>query len=162
MPEYERFELVSILPAFMLGPPLRTESFASAGQMKRLMEGEMRSISADHICIVDVRDCAEAHFLAIENYRADNMRFILCHSSPSFQEIYRPVANKYRRLGWPITEEMAEPDPLERINLFDNRASLELLGVRYTPIEKTTVDMADKMVELRMVYSEEAELAATV
>ena len=106
----------------------------------------MRSISADHICLVDVRDCAEAHFLAIENYRAANKRFILCHSSPSFQEIYRPVANKYRPLCWPITEEMAEPDPLENINLFDNRASLELLGVRYTPIEKTTVDMADEMV----------------
>ena len=93
----------------------------------------MESISSEHICLVDVRDCAQAHLLAIKNPAAANRRFILCHSSPSFQEFYGPVADKYRPLGWPITENMAAPDPNEYISLFDNSASREL-GVVYTPV----------------------------
>ena len=97
------------------------------------MEGGTESISSEHICLVDVRDTAQAHLLAIKNPAAANRRFIVCHSSPSFQEMYCPVADKYRPLGWPITENLAAPNPDEYISLFDNSAAREL-GVVFTPI----------------------------
>ena len=115
----------------------------------------MESISSEHICLVDVRDTAIAHLLAIKNPIAANRRFILCHSSPSFQEMYCPVADKYRPLGWPITENMAPANPDEYISLFDNSAAREL-GVVFTEPAVTTVEMADKMVELGMVSKEPA------
>ena len=93
---------------------------------------------------------AQAHLLAIKNPIAAGRRFILCVASPSFQEYAGPVAEKYRPLGWPITENLAAANPDEYISLFDNSASREL-GVVYTDFSKTMLDMADKMVELGTV-----------
>ena len=150
MPDDQKFELVTICPGFIMGPPLRKEDFTSGGWLKRLMTGATTSISAEHCCVVDVRDVAYAHMLGIKNAVAANRRFILCHSSPSFQEYAAPVAAKYRPLGWPITETLAESNPDEYISLFDNAASREI-GVVYTDFSKTMLDMADKMVELGSV-----------
>ena len=83
------------------------------------------------MCGVDVRDTAPAHLLGIKNPAAANRRFILCHSSPSFQEFAAPVIAKYKPLGWPITENMGEAKPDEYVSLFNNAASREL-GVEYT------------------------------
>lgn len=150
LPEADKFELVTICPGFIMGPPLRKEDFTSGGWLKRLMEGTMTTISAEHCCAVDVRDVATAHLLGITNPAAANRRFVLCHSSPSFQEYAAPVTAKYRPLGWPITENLAESNPDEYISLFDNSASREL-GVVYTDWNKTMVDMADAMVALGSV-----------
>ena len=88
--------------------------------------------------------------MAIKNPAAANRRFCLVQGSPSFQEYAAPVAEKYRALGWPITTNLADPDPNEYVSLFDNSASKEL-GVVYTDWNKTMLDMADKMVELGTV-----------
>jgi len=150
LPEDQRFEVATINPSFVMGPPLRTEPATSTGWMKRLMEGTMTTISAEHMCAVDVRDTARAHVLAVKNAVAANRRFILCHSSPSFHDFAGPVIEKYRPLGWPITENMGEPDPEEYVSLFNHAASREL-GVEYTEFSQTMVDMADAMVDLGMV-----------
>ena len=84
MSDSEKFEIVTICPGFVMGPPLRKENFTSGGWLKRLMEGTTEKISAEHCCAVDVRDVASAHVLAVKNPAAANRRFILCHSSPSF------------------------------------------------------------------------------
>ena len=46
LPEDQRFEVATINPSFVMGPPLRTEPATSTGWMKRLMEGTMTTISA--------------------------------------------------------------------------------------------------------------------
>ena len=61
LPEAERFDIVTILPGFVNGPPLRKESFASGEFVKNLMNGNMKEISSDGIGAVDVRDVALAH-----------------------------------------------------------------------------------------------------
>jgi len=48
------------------------------------MEGKMPTIGAGHMPVVDVRDVAQAHLLAIKKPEAANRRFILSHSSPSW------------------------------------------------------------------------------
>ena len=55
---------------------------------------------------------------------------------------------KYKQLGWPVTEEKSPDDP--NFIAFDNSAS-KRLGVVYTDLGKSVVEMADKMVELGMV-----------
>ena len=118
----------------------------------------MNPISSVHKTVVDVRDAARAHLLAIKNPIAANRRFILCQGSPTFQEFAAPVAAKYRPLGWPITENLADPIPNEYIIRIDNSASLEL-GIVYTEFSKTMVDMADQMVALGTVSKEPAAAA---
>ena len=154
LPENERFELTAVLPTFVMGPPLRKEQFTSGDWCKSLMEGKMDPIASLRKCVCDVRDVARAHLLAIKNPIAANRRFIICHSSPSFQEFAAPIAAKYRPLGWPISENMAPVNPADPIVLFNNAASLEL-GVEYTDFTKTMVDMADTMVALGTVTKPE-------
>ena len=156
LPEGEKFEIATICPGFVMGPPLRKESFTSGGWLKMLMEGKMATISSEHMCVVDVRDVARAHLLAIKNEAAANKRYLLVHSSPSFQTFAAPIAAKYRGQGWPISEDLAEEKADEYVSLFNNAASKEL-GVVYTDFTKTMVDMADKMIELGTVVKPVAE-----
>ena len=106
----EHFEIVTICPGNLMGPPLRNFSFTSGEWLKRLMDGTITSVKgAEHSSFVDVRDVAEAHLLAVKNKSAANKRFVISHSSPSLTEYFKPVADKYRPLGWPITENFSEP-----------------------------------------------------
>ena len=84
MSESEKFEIVTICPGFVMGPPLRKENFTSGGWLKRLMEGTTTSISSDSCGAVDVRDVARAHVLGIKNPAAANRRFILVQATPTF------------------------------------------------------------------------------
>ena len=84
LPEDERFELVTICPGFITGPPMRQEASAALGWLKRLMTGEMTSVSGDGVGFVDVRDVAMAHLKGIQVAGAANRRFILVNESPSF------------------------------------------------------------------------------
>ena len=65
LPADQKFELVAILPAFVLGPPLRKDTFSSGEWLKSLMEGKMDPILDLKICVADVRDVARAHLLGI-------------------------------------------------------------------------------------------------
>ena len=113
LPVEQKFELVTICPGFVVGPPLRKDNFTSAFWVKRLLEGQMMEISATHFPAVDVRDVAEAHLLALKNDDAANRRYILVHSTPCWQDYVTPIAVKYRRIGWPITKNFLPQDSRE-------------------------------------------------
>ena len=61
LPEAERFELVTVLPSFILGPALRTEPGVSIDFCKKLLNGETTEVNYNCFPVVDVRDLAEAH-----------------------------------------------------------------------------------------------------
>ena len=61
LPEGEKFELVTILPSFTIGPNLRAVWFASGDWLRRLITGEMQSIDCDGMASCDVREVAFAH-----------------------------------------------------------------------------------------------------
>ena len=86
-----------------MGPPLRTEDFASGFFVKNLMTGAMEKIGDDGIACVDVRDVALAHLKAIQVPAAANKRFLLVESSPEFKDYAQPIIDKYVPLGWPVT-----------------------------------------------------------
>lgn len=115
--------------------------------MKGMMTGKM-PLTANKRTICDVRDVAQAHYLAIKNPAAANRRFIICTKSASSQEFAAPIAAKYGPLGWPLTGVVEHSD--EPFPTMDNSASIEL-GVTYHKFEDTMVDMADKMVEFGLV-----------
>ena len=79
------------MPGFIVGPPLRKESFASGSFVVSLMTGKMQSVSSDSCGVVDVRDVALAHLKAIKVEEAVNKRFLLVHSSPGFREYAAPL-----------------------------------------------------------------------
>ena len=60
LPEAERFELVTIMPSFILGPALKTESSVSIDFCRKILNGEMTEVSYKAFPMVDVRDLAQA------------------------------------------------------------------------------------------------------
>lgn len=155
LPEGERFELATICPGFIMGPSLRKEDFASGGYCKRILTGEMNPISSDSIGTVDVRDCALMHKKAIEVTAAAGRRFISVASSPKHHDIARPIVEKYGALGWPVSTNYAPDDPSNYVSLFDVTPSTEILGVQYTELSSTMVEMADSLVQKGMITKPE-------
>jgi nucleoside-diphosphate-sugar epimerase len=69
LPEAERFELITILPGFILGPALRTESSVSIDFCRDVLTGKgSYSSQIPYRCfpVVDVRDVAQAHLNALK------------------------------------------------------------------------------------------------
>ncbi len=75
-------ELVTILPVAVMGPALGGEVSGANAIVKRLLDGAMPGIPNVFLPIVDVRDVASAHVLAMETPAAAGQRFVIS-SSPA-------------------------------------------------------------------------------
>jgi len=64
LPEAERFEIVTMNPALIFGPAHQTEDFAS-GQVMRNAMTLGQANDRVRMGMVDVRDVAKAHLLAV-------------------------------------------------------------------------------------------------
>ena len=102
LPEAERFELVLVLPGFILGPALRMESSVSIDFCKKMLSGEMKEIAYRNFPIIDVRDCAMSHLKAITEAGAAGKRLICVNDSVWFKDLVMPVAERFGPEGWPV------------------------------------------------------------
>ena len=92
MPANKRFEIVTINPGFVMGPPLSKQSGTSISYMASLMTGKPTMLPNNmHFPFVDVRDAAKAHLLGIKKPEAANRRFILSADTPTFWDMFLPV-----------------------------------------------------------------------
>lgn len=153
LPEAERFELVTILPSFILGPPLRSESSTSIDFCKNVVSGAMKEIPLRGMPIVDVRDCAMSHLLAVKVAAAAGQRFISSNESSWFRDLVKPIRERFGSEGWPVTA--TEAAPAEGFDgympMLDNSKSRDTLGVQYRPVSETMVEMAAKIIEMGLV-----------
>ena len=76
LPEGEKFEIVTVLPSFILGPTANQEGFVSGGFLKGALLGKTNPIPRSPLGIVDVRDVALAHVRGITVPEAAGQRFI--------------------------------------------------------------------------------------
>ena len=80
-----------ILQSLILGPQLAGQSHlnTSSAFLLKFFDGSWPSeVPNMHRCLVDVRDCAEAHVNAIENWdAAAGRRFVLISTSSHFIDI---------------------------------------------------------------------------
>ena len=151
LPADEKFELTTVLPAFVMGPPIMHATGTSVGFVQGILSGGMAEISSQHVPSCDVREVAKAHVLATKNKKAAGKRFMVVHEKTyNFQEYAAPLIAKYKPLGYPITDQMAAIDPEKYVPQFDNTA-IKGLGIKMRPFDETMVDMAEKMIELGMV-----------
>lgn len=69
-------EFATILPSAVFGPVLSKEGLGSVGVIKRLIDGSMPAMPRVGMCVVDVRDVADAHLRALSTPAAAGERFI--------------------------------------------------------------------------------------
>lgn len=70
-------ELTTVLPVAVMGPVLGKEITGANHLIQLMLSGRMRALPDIHVPIVDVRDVAKAHVLAMTNPRAAGERFLL-------------------------------------------------------------------------------------
>eukprot|EP00753_Platysulcus_tardus_P008242 PLAT15842.1.p1 GENE.PLAT15842.1~~PLAT15842.1.p1 ORF type:complete len:350 (+),score=165.18 PLAT15842.1:32-1081(+) len=160
-------QLAVINPSFVMGPPLGPRlDGTSVGLIQRIMSGKMPWSPRMGFGIVDVRDVALAHVLAMEKEDASGRH--ICSAESRFMlelcDAMRPEYAHYplpksdmskgftRFLSWvtsDVSTAMVEGYGLKPS--FDNSRIREQLGIEFRPLKETMVDMAAAMIEHGLV-----------
>eukprot|EP00537_Pseudo-nitzschia_pungens_P013502 CAMPEP_0172390480 /NCGR_PEP_ID=MMETSP1061-20121228/7120_1 /TAXON_ID=37318 /ORGANISM="Pseudo-nitzschia pungens, Strain cf. pungens" /LENGTH=406 /DNA_ID=CAMNT_0013120871 /DNA_START=255 /DNA_END=1475 /DNA_ORIENTATION=+ len=144
--EHPELEVVSICPTLLLGPGIGRPNVVSEEFLKGILEDWKPSIKCASNYYSDVRDVATAHFRAIEAPGAANQRILVHSDAVSKEEIRYILEVLYGGKGFtPGVSLLDDSGAVGIVN--DNSRSKILLGMEYTPIEKTLQDMADGMIE---------------
>ena len=91
------YTLTVINPVGVLGPSLSDDVGISNSMVLRMLNGSMPALAKIHIGIVDVRDVAKAHILAMKNTESDGERFIVSEKEMWMSDIANVLnANGYK------------------------------------------------------------------
>ena len=160
-----RWDLAVINPSFVLGPSINPYSnFESKKFMLQMGNGDLKNGVPDIVLgAVDVRDVAEAHIKAGFDKKAKE-RYILSNESVSMLEIATFLKNKYgdkypiptknapKFLVWLIAPFIGVKRNFIKNNVgyrvdFDNKKSKNILGIKYTPIDKAITDFFQQFID---------------
>lgn len=168
MKSQSRWDLVTINPSFVMGPPLNpnTKTSESVNFIKQFGDGTMKmGVPKMGVGVVDVRDLAEAHFQA--GYTPDaHGRYISSAHNTDFLEMGQTLKEKYGK-DYPIPERALPKwllmliGPLVDKNLtrdfIRNNANIEWradnskikneLGIKFRPLKETMQDSFQTLVQ---------------
>lgn len=128
-----RDDLSVVNPGFILGPLLEEDTGTSGAIIQKMMLGKFPGAADLHFSIVDVRDAAELHVLAMTDDRSFGHRVLAADATASFKDIAEALGADFpayraklptRRLPNFVVRLAALFDP-------DVRASVRSLGVRF-------------------------------
>jgi dihydroflavonol-4-reductase len=170
LPESKRIELVTVNPGFVAGPLSGPEIGTSGEVVGRLMRRELPACPEIGFATVDVRDVALAHRLATEVPGAAGQRFIAAGEHVWMQDIGRMLAAEfgprgYRpptgKLPYPVMWLVARFDKSVRLVLqyvgkketVSHDKATRILGWKPRPVRDTFVEMAESMIEKRLIPS---------
>ncbi|MCX6267645.1 MAG: aldehyde reductase [Bacteroidetes bacterium] len=160
-----RWDLVVINPSFVIGPGINPDATSeSFNLVRQLGDGSMKSgVPSFYIGVVDVRDLAEAHFLAGFTPEA-NGRHIISAENTDFMTLAAFLQKKFgdaypfpkkvlpKILIWLIAPAAGFKRKMIWLNvgypwLVNNAKSIRELGMHYRPIEKSIVDFFQQMID---------------
>ena len=161
----QNLELVAVNPALVLGPALETDYGSSLEALYLLMTGAYPILPKLGFEIVDVRDVAVLHRLALETPEAAGQRYMCANGFRWFVDIARTVKSLHPQLKVPTSEmpnwiasiagiflqEIKQflPD-LGRIKKIDNTPALAI-GWQPRDAETAIRDGARSLVDLKIV-----------
>ena len=164
LPAEKRFELAVINPGMVLGPLLDPDVQTSSELVKRLMRRELPGCPEIGFAVVDVRDVALAHRLAMEIPAAAGQRFICAGDHVWVRDIAKILAAEFAPLGYRIpTRDLpywllwiaGRFDRTVRMTLgyigrkeeVSNERLVRVLGMKLRPLKDTLVDMGHSLIE---------------
>lgn len=161
----EGVEVVSLLPSMVFGPVFTREHLrTSPGVLRDLLVGTFPAVPRIHLNVVDARDVAQAHALAVERPGLSG-RFIVSREGRWMRELAQDLARlhpQYKIRTAPLPDLLmyasAIFDPrlslraarrlLGRAVTLDNARSQAVLGLGYRPLDETLLDAVESMVAL--------------
>ena len=163
-PSEQRTALVSLLPYFMVGPPLfksLVSANASCQAVTAILNNTQHGFPQVHLPAVDVRDVAAAHVRAmtLDSLRGKSGRYLVASSSLWFSEVIATLREEEKALGKRIRTKIMGPLTLKLANLvnpetralrpFVNQrivvdgSQFELeFGVKYRRVDESLREMA--------------------
>merc|ERR1719183_2059230 len=122
----------------------------SEGYLAGILNGSKAKVPRSRCGFVDVRDCARAHLLGIQKPEAANNRFILYNENVYMPDLYNILA-RFNDKGAKVPTELEDGPDIPQEDFVDNTKSKETLGIQYTPIETTFVDMAESLLSRGLI-----------
>ncbi|TFH26984.1 MAG: aldehyde reductase [Myxococcales bacterium] len=158
-----RFELAVINPGFILGPVLDSAVGSSGTVIRRLMIRDLPACPAIGFAVVDVRDVASAHILAMTKPEAAGNRYICAGDHYWMQDLARELEREFGPLGYRIPTGRLPYWLMWIVARFDStvRAALQFVGRREEvsharltsdlgwsprPVRETLSDMGHSMI----------------
>ena len=102
LPDDEKFELAVINPGFVAGPLLSPNCGTSGEVLRRLMSRGLPACPELGWALVDVRDVALAHRLAMETPKAAGNRYIAAGAHMWMQELGKILAEEFNPKGFKV------------------------------------------------------------
>lgn len=161
------FNLATINPTLVMGPPVSTGSATSHEFISKLIRRAIPAVPNMKQDIVDVRDVAKAHRIALENEDCHGERFVCIgkHHLP-FPKIATIVKKALKDYGYRITTIQAPNIALQVLALFDstvrtvrdaisakhptlaNDKIRRVLKMEFIPYEQTIEEHAHALIQL--------------
>ncbi|CAD5224378.1 unnamed protein product [Bursaphelenchus okinawaensis] len=169
-----RFELTVLNPTFITGPVLSSVEHGSATILARMMDFRT-FLAAPRAClgVVDVRDVARAHILALKEPKTNGRRILVTHTRPTwFFEMRNWLMEEFKDQGY-VFSPLTVPNWIVRAYAktkldkqstaivhrlgpelhFSNDKSVKLLNMTYIDPKKSVIDMMVSMIDKKMVRS---------
>jgi nucleoside-diphosphate-sugar epimerase len=162
--EDQKFELATINPGLVLGPILTEDHGTSNEVIRKMMCRELPGLPNLGFMVVDVRDVAHAHILAMTAPGAVGKRFVCASEFVSIYEIARILDEYVRPKGFRIPQRKLPDIVVKLVALFDKTTRLvvhslgerreasnarikEVLGWQPRNLQETLTATADSLIE---------------
>lgn len=150
-------ELTAINPVGIFGPVLGPRLSTSTAFIKAMLDGSMHSVPRQHFGVVDVRDAAALHLLAMTNPDAAGERFLAVADGPTvtFLEVADVLRHELGELAARVptseTEESSDGADPAQAPIISNAKAKATLGWQPRPVRDTLVETARSLQALSLV-----------
>ena len=163
-----RMELVSVNPSNVFGPVLDDHHHSSTEWFRTLLRREVPGVTRIQLHLVDVRDLADMILKAMTSSEAAGQRFIASGASISLPEFANILQRNFDSRGYRVPTRIL-PDVLIRLMAvfipklknvsdalnwsygFSTERARSILNWQPRPYEQTIVEMAESLIEHKMV-----------
>ena len=142
----DKVRSVSVAPSLVSGPPLQADPNTSNNNFLSMLDGSKQKVPNSPIALVDVRDAALAHVLALEK-QVEGRIFAVAKGTT-----FLDVANFFRkefpeRLALiPNEPDLKEGEQLKQPMLVNNAKAISL-GIEFIDIEQSLREMVEQVIQ---------------
>merc|ERR1711916_279655 len=159
-----RFDFATIIPPLVTGPSLSSKRPATADTFLKVFNSKfMPGVPKIKFWVVDCRDVAKAHILALKSTESDGHRFLVGASYQYLHELYIKASAHYKPYGYKVVTGTI-PSFLAKLYgkvdstvrsvikligqklIMDTAPAKDVLKLEYRDVDQTVVDTCDSLI----------------
>jgi len=159
------FHFATVNPGMVLGPALDADIGASAGLIRMFLRGKYPGVPRLRMPVVDVRDVATAHRLALQTGESSGGRYLAVSESVWMIELARAIRRRLGARAW-LVPRVELPDLMVRLIALvdgaartalpelgrdvriDNSRTRKALGMDFIPLSESAPATAESLIKL--------------